>query len=207
MKNIILLSDGTGNSNIKDRGTNVFRMYEALDCKRQYGAKQQIAVYDDGVGTEDFKPLKIMGGAFGRGLARNVRGLYKSLVQVYTPGDKIYLFGFSRGAFTVRSLAGLIASEGILDIDSYPSDNQLDKAVMQLYENYRAKHPALMEKVTYDPFMKAVFKLDKSQRLFRHNEEEARKIEFVGVWDTVDAVGLPFDKATEFWDEYIVSRS
>ncbi len=203
MKNIILLSDGTGNSNIKDRGTNVFRMYEALDCKKQYGSKQQVAIYDDGVGTEDFKPLKLMGGAFGWGLARNVRNLYKSLVQVYAPGDKIYLFGFSRGAFTVRSLAGLIASEGILDVGHYQSDDSLDKAVMKLYENYRAKHTAKLEKLIYDPAINFFFKLDHVKELVVHPGDETKKIEFIGVWDTVDAVGLPFDKATELWDRII----
>src|SRR5512141_991742 len=87
-KNIILLSDGTGNSNIKDRGTNVFKIYEALDFNGLHGSqKEQIAFYDDGVGTEELKPLKILGGAFGWGLARNVRNLYKRLVQVYDPGD------------------------------------------------------------------------------------------------------------------------
>ena len=74
--------------------------------------QKQVAFYDDGVGTEEFKPLKILGGAFGWGLARNVKGLYKRLVQAYDPGnpndpsqsaDKVYLFGFSRGAFTVEA--------------------------------------------------------------------------------------------------------
>ncbi len=64
-KNIILLSDGTGNSNIKDRGTNVFKLYEALDFNGLHGPQKQVAFYDDGVGTEEFKPLKILGGAFG----------------------------------------------------------------------------------------------------------------------------------------------
>lgn len=156
-KNIILLSDGTGNSNIKNRGTNVFKTYEAIDYNKQHGAKEQVAFYDDGVGTQDFKPLKIMGGAFGWGLARNVRNLYKHLAQVYVPGDKIYLFGFSRGAFTVRTLAGLIASNGILDIGKYPTDDALELAVLQLYEAYRAQNSAALEKIFYTPVMKRLF--------------------------------------------------
>lgn len=202
-KNIILLSDGTGNSNIKDRGTNVFKLYEALDFNSLHDSPiEQVAFYDDGVGTEELKPLKILGGAFGWGLARNVRNLYKRLVHVYEPGDKIYLFGFSRGAFTVRTLASLIASEGILDITQYPTDEALDLAVLRLYEGYRAQHTALLENLLYKPLMALFFNAYDGLPSIR-NGEETKKIEFIGVWDTVDAVGLPFDKATEAWDKII----
>ncbi|MGI9072946.1 MAG: phospholipase effector Tle1 domain-containing protein [Bryobacteraceae bacterium] len=117
-KNIIICSDGTGNTGIKNRGTNVFKLFEALDLNR-HGADPnltpQIALYDDGVGTENFLPLKLWAGAFGWGLKRNVLKLYTGLVRIYDAGDRIYLFGFSRGAFTVRTLARLIAKCGILD--------------------------------------------------------------------------------------------
>jgi uncharacterized protein (DUF2235 family) len=203
-KNIILLSDGTGNSNIKDRGTNVYKLYEALDCNGLHGSQiKQVAFYDDGVGTEELKPLKILAGAFGWGLARNVRNLYKRLVQVYEPGDKIYLFGFSRGAFTVRTLVGLIAAEGILDITHYPTDKVLDLAVLQLYEGYRAKNTALLENVFYKPWMELFFNAYGEKTPVIHAGKEAKQIEFIGVWDTVDAVGLPFDKATEAWNALI----
>src|SRR5476649_2605747 len=104
-KNIIICSDGTGSTAIKDRGTNVFKLFEAVDLnghRTDLNVVPQIAIYDDGVGTEDFKPLKLLGGAFGWGLTRNVKDLYTGLVRVYDPGDQIYMFGFSRGAFTVR---------------------------------------------------------------------------------------------------------
>jgi len=202
-KNIVLFSDGTGNSNIKNRGTNVFKLYEALDFNDLHGSKkEQVAFYDDGVGTEQFKPLKILGGAFGWGLARNVKSLYKRLVQVYKPGDKIYLFGFSRGAFTVRSLAGLIASEGILDIARYPTDEDLNLAVLRLYEGYRARYPALLESVYYEPLMELYFKARGNGSHVAHGDQ-SKKIEFIGVWDTVDAVGLPFDGFTKAWNEVI----
>lgn len=96
-KNIILLSDGTGNGAAKRNKTNVRRLYEALDLHRV----DQVAFYDDGVGSQEFLPLKIIGGAVGWGLKRNVRELYKFLCRNYREGDRIYLFGFSRGAFTV----------------------------------------------------------------------------------------------------------
>ena len=109
-RNIILLSDGTGNSAAKLNKTNVWRLYQALELSDG----SQIAFYDDGVGTSGFKPLKLLGGALGVGLARNVRDLYRLLCQHYLgpdkdyAGDRIYIFGFSRGAFTARILADLI---------------------------------------------------------------------------------------------------
>ncbi|SJM91514.1 conserved hypothetical protein [Crenothrix polyspora] len=200
-KNIILLSDGTGNSNIKDRGTNVFKLYEAIDFNLP--DCQQVAFYDDGVGTQEFKPLKILGGAFGWGLSRNVRHLYKELVRTYEPGDKIYLFGFSRGAFTVRRLAGFICEMGILDKTAY-LDEQLDNAVWHSFRRYRAKNPALLEPL-YDPVIKLVFEngihklADKELKLC----DAKPSIEFIGAWDTVAAVGLPFDWATDILDSLI----
>lgn len=189
-KNIILLSDGTGNSNIKNRGTNVYKLYEAIDFNSS--KPKQIAFYDDGVGTQEFKPLKIMGGAFGWGLGRNVRHLYKELVQTYEPGDKIYMFGFSRGAFTVRTLAGFICNIGILDHQEYYDDDKLDKAVWQCYQQYRSKKLAVLEKLFYKP-NEIKFKLC----------EPHSSVEFIGAWDTVDAVGFPVDEITAFWNKYI----
>ncbi len=201
-KNIILLSDGTGNSNIKDRGTNVFRLYEAIDFNCDV---KQIAFYDDGVGTEKLKPLSLLGSAFGWGLAQNVRSLYKHLVQTYDheAKDNIYLFGFSRGAFTVRSLAGFIAKKGILNIhhnDRYHTDADLEDAIFQLYEEYRAENTAYLEKLFYQPFIKFFFSFS---TIPAEDLITDVPIKFIGVWDTVDAVGLPFDDATEFWNTYI----
>src|SRR4051812_17949846 len=99
-KNIVVCSDGTGNTTIKGRGTNVFKLFEAVDVNGHRWDPHlvpQLAFYDDGVGTENFKPLKILGGAAGVGLSRNVRELYKEVARVYDPGDQIYMFGFSRG--------------------------------------------------------------------------------------------------------------
>ncbi len=79
MKNIILLSDGTGNSAAKVWRTNVWRLFQSLDLK----GSNQIAIYDDGVGTSSFLPLAILGGAFGYGLKRNVLNLYKFLCRNY----------------------------------------------------------------------------------------------------------------------------
>jgi hypothetical protein len=201
-KNIILLSDGTGNSNVKNRGTNVYKLYEAIDFNSH--DCQQVAFYDDGVGTQEFKPLKFIGGAFGWGLSRNIRNLYKQLVHVFEPGDKIYLFGFSRGAFTVRRLAGLIGEMGILDKNAYHDEQSLDSAVWHCFKNYRQTNRAFLESF-YDPLIKLVFedrlyKLPSNQLVMLPVKPD---MEFIGVWDTVAAVGLPFDEATNFLDKFI----
>src|SRR5262245_47385460 len=92
-KNIVLLSDGTGNSAARLLKTNVWRIYEALDLN---DPETQVACYDDGVGTAAFRPLALLGGVFGYGLKRNVLRLYRFLAEHYEPGDRIYAFGFSR---------------------------------------------------------------------------------------------------------------
>jgi uncharacterized protein (DUF2235 family) len=98
-RKIILLSDGTGNSSAKIWRTNVWRIFEALDLS----SSDQVAIYDDGVGTSSFKPLAMLGGAFGFGLKRNVINLYKFACRNYrSSSDEFFAFGFSRGAFTIR---------------------------------------------------------------------------------------------------------
>ncbi|WP_234833899.1 DUF2235 domain-containing protein (plasmid) [Sinorhizobium meliloti] len=114
-KNIVLLADGTGNSASKLFKTNVWRLYEALDLNNQ----DQIASFSDGVGTSSFKPFEIIGLALGFGVKRRVIGFYKFLSLNYQPADRIYAFGFSRGAFIIRVLVGLVAREGLVDFQSH----------------------------------------------------------------------------------------
>src|SRR3979411_3560543 len=110
-RNIVLLSDGTGNSAAKVWRTNVWRTFEALDLS----GNDQVAFYDDGVGTSSFKPMAILGGAFGFGLRRNVIALYKFACRNYrNADDELFGFGFSRGAFTIRIVMGLIDSQGLV---------------------------------------------------------------------------------------------
>jgi len=190
-KNIVICSDGTGNTAIKGRGTNVFKLYEAVDLighKIDRSLTPQIAIYDDGVGNEDFKPLKIFAGITGFGLARNVRLLYKSLVRVYDPGDCIFLFGFSRGAFTVRTLASLISTCGILDIARLPTTEALDQAVHRAYAVYRqVYHTKLATLLGHKPNQKLIARFE--QRYARHLNV---RIRFIGAWESVDAVGAPW---------------
>ena len=107
-RNLIMCSDGTGNSGGKTLGTNVWRIYNAIDRRNEPVESVQLAFYDDGVGTDDNKIMKAVGGAFGFGFRRNVQDLYGFLLRQYQPEDEIFLFGFSRGAYTVRAFAGML---------------------------------------------------------------------------------------------------
>ena len=212
-KNIVLCSDGTGNSIGKGRGTNVARIHEALDL---YGhrvdpsLRQQLALHDDGVGTEGLRILRLFSGAFGWGLSRNVRELYAALCRWYEPGDAIYLFGFSRGAFTVRTLAGLIAECGIVDRRHWQTDAELRRLVRQAY----AKHRMRYESRLFQWFRRVVglrsaekasqqFRLAKGVQHWKIAPGGEVPIRFVGVWDTVDAVGFPVDHLAGFWNSFV----
>src|SRR4051812_15146039 len=133
MTKIVLFSDGTGNSSAKAEKTNVWRMFQALDQRRS----DVRAMYDDGVGTSRNKYLAALGGVFGWGLKRNVIHLYKFACRNHqNDKDEIYGFGFSRGAFTIRVLVGLIVEEGLV---TFRSEDELDRNARAAYRHYRSK--------------------------------------------------------------------
>src|SRR5215211_6089291 len=115
-KRIVVCCDGTWNTANQGRGgvpcpTNVAKI-DAAVAERDASGVRQIPLYQPGVGTNRWERLR--GGAFGVGLSRNILALYQKLIEVSGPDDEIFLFGFSRGAYTARSLAGLIRKSGIL---------------------------------------------------------------------------------------------
>ena len=190
-KNIVICSDGTGNSTISGRGTNVFKLFEAVDLNGHRWDPHrtpQVAFYDDGVGSESFKPLRLLGGAAGWGLSENIRQLYKELVRIYDPGDQIYVFGFSRGAFTVRSLVGLIATCGLVDASKCKTADDLDKTVKKAYAAYRQCYRTRLGKMFLGDSGREAGKRFSAL----HSIKEETRVRFIGVWDTVDAVGMPF---------------
>jgi uncharacterized protein (DUF2235 family) len=209
-KNIILLADGTGNSAASALKTNVWRLYQALDLRTPAPAGQasQIAYYDDGVGTESFKPLKVLGLAFGFGLARNVRDLYTFLCRNYEEGDGIFLFGFSRGAFTVRVLAGLILRCGLVRA---PSETELEERVKAAYSEY--KRDVARRATVTRPYLIAGrllgghetgYGTDHVKLSFEPGFEQLfPEISFMGIWDTVDAYGMPIDELKLAIDHYV----
>ena len=175
MKRLVLCCDGTWNSADKedDHGnpcvTNVVEL--AFRVAKRDGDTLQILYYDQGVGTGNFVD-HLFGGAFGDGLIDNIYDGYRFLIANYEPGDEVYLFGFSRGAFTARSLAGMIRKCGILKRESVEHYRE----ALALYKD--GQHPD-----------------DAVPRQFREQHSvcggEAIGIKLVGVWDTVGALGIP----------------
>jgi uncharacterized protein (DUF2235 family) len=191
-KNILLFSDGTGNSAAKLAKTNVWRLYQAVDLS---DSKRQIAYYDDGVGTSSFKPLALLGGAFGWGLKRNVLDLYTFLCRNYDPGDRIFCFGFSRGAFTARVLAGLIVYEGIVNPNG---QKNLRKRATTAFREYRRKRyrSALRLEVVGRFIRDLLFRKNRAAYDAETHKRQRAPVTFLGIWDTVAAYGLPFDELT-----------
>lgn len=211
-KNIVLCSDGTGNSGGKGRGTNVWHIFNAVDLNgHKWDAKKapQVAFHDDGVGTQSNVLLKTLGGALGLGLKRNIRELYTFLAKNYDPGDRIFLFGFSRGAYTIRALGGLIAQLGIIDRRKYDDErlNQLAKeAVGILRRNFQRKVVKQMsseqkqdQKEKRIETEADIFRREHCVKDAEHAPDGLVDIAFIGVWDTVDAYGFPFDHLADFW--------
>jgi hypothetical protein len=189
-KNILLFSDGTGNSAAKLAKTNVWRLYQAVDLSNP---GRQIAYYDDGVGTSSFKPLAVLGGAFGWGLKRNVLDLYTFLCRNYEPGDRIFCFGFSRGAFTARVLAGLIVREGVLIPDG--QSNLRQRATTAFREYRRKRYSSTLRVEAVFRFIRDLFVGDRDYSHDAGKRHQAT-VAFLGIWDTVAAYGLPIDELT-----------
>lgn len=194
-KNIILLSDGTGNAASRVWRTNVWRFFQALDLTTSH----QVAAYDDGVGTSAFKPLALLGGAFGWGLKRNVLDLYKFLCRNYEEGCQIYGLGFSRGAFTIRVLMGLVVNQGIIKFDS---ESELNRRAKSAYRAYRAEryHSVFRIEKAFrflrDVAIAIKNRLRGHQAYIREDNCQPEAIRFIGVWDTVAAYGLPIEEMT-----------
>ena len=176
MKRIIVCCDGTWNKpGNKDRGqlveTNVEKMYDSIETKQS--TVKQVKYYGQGVGTSYSITDQLLGGGMGEGIDRNIQDAYKFLMWTYEPGDEIYFFGFSRGAYTVRSLAGLIRNCGILKPQFLP-------LVSEAYHLYRDR-----SEITHpDSDLMIAFRNS-------YGIEQATPIKFLGVWDTVGALGIP----------------
>jgi len=175
MRRLIVCADGTWNQpNEDDHGvpapTNVVKMQQAIKSVDARGVSQ-IVFYHKGVGTGTDVLDKVAGGAFGEGLDTNIKDCYRFLVNNYTPGDEIYFFGFSRGAYTVRSLAGLIRNSGMLQ---QAHAGMIDEA----FSLYRDRDPSK------DP-------TSNSATAFRQAFSRDVDLQCVGVWDTVGALGVP----------------
>lgn len=176
MKRIVVCCDGTWNKpGSTDRGqrveTNVERIYKAVDTESVPGL--QIKFYGPGVGTKFAITDQLLGGGTGMGIDKNIQDAYKFIMWSYQPGDELYLFGFSRGAYTIRSLGGLIRNCGVLR----PEYLNLVSEAYQLYRDRTIlTHP---DSDQMQSFRKT------------YSMEVQTPIKFMGVWDTVGALGIP----------------
>jgi uncharacterized protein (DUF2235 family) len=204
---IVVFSDGTGNSSAKLFRTNVWRLYEALDlCDNN----RQVAYYDNGVGTASFVPLALLGGAFGFGLKRNVRDIYRFICRnAAKPGEhQIYTFGFSRGAFTIRVLLGLIERQGL--VPYHGDDRELTRLATWAYREYRREALPGGRIVKTFRWIRDTALRFFEKRLRRgvalytsaHNRRDVR-VAFAGLWDTVAAYGFPIVEMTRGWDRWV----
>ncbi len=138
MKNLVVCCDGAWNTPTDtERGlpspTNVVKLYNAL----AQDEKAQLAYYHPGVGTGKSWLDHLVGGSTGEGLDHNIMSAYRWLAGNYAAGDRIFLFGFSRGAYTVRSLGGLIAKCGLIDLSAVKDPDDLWSRVRQVFAAYR----------------------------------------------------------------------
>ena len=181
-KNIILCCDGTWNNINNADGkvispTNVVQLYNSLAKIDQNGIPQH-RYYHPGVGTEGSKLDRIIEGITGDGLDKNIKSAYRELCEYYQDGDKIFLFGFSRGAYTVRSLSGFIALVGLLEIDNLDEQEIWDRIDHVYSQGYRLKNETRSNWNTKNWH-------------FKNPEHQLIPIHFMGVWETVGALGIP----------------
>ena len=175
-KNIVICCDGTGDE-YGDRNSNVVQLYRALIIDGQ----RQVGYYNPGVGTEgsptSTNKLRaaisvITGLAIGAGILDNVSDAYRYLMNVYEQGDNVYLFGFSRGAYTARAIAGVLRMFGLL----CPGNEGLIPYVVRMYARRTRKAAGKVHTFDVASGFKATFCRPCPPHL-------------VGVWDTVPSVG------------------
>jgi len=170
MKRLVVCCDGTWQKLTSPYPTNVVKIAQAIKSTSDQNIPQLI-FYDEGIGTEN--PIaKILGGAFGKGIDQNIRDGYRFLCLNYEPGDEIYLFGFSRGAYTVRSLAGMIFNSGLLPREKI-------RKAPEAYEKYRSRQ---------SEFAPDAYKMEQFRQ---ENNAKQVPITLIGCWDTVGSLGIP----------------
>jgi uncharacterized protein (DUF2235 family) len=184
MKHIVICCDGTGNQ-YGDANSNVVKLYQAL--KRD--ADHLTAYYHPGVGTMGAKNAltatgkawtKFRGLAFGYGLAENITDAYRYLMQTFEPGDRIFIFGFSRGAYTARALCGMLEMLGLL---APGAEGQIPYAMRLFKRREGAIFSGLRPRSNK-------FEIAKG---FQHTFCRECKPYFLGLWDTVSSVGWILD--------------
>ncbi len=175
MKRLVICCDGTWNRPDAKHVTNIEKIARTVKTDLAgTGGVQQLVLYLSGVGGAGYHTDRLLGGAFGLGLFHNVLAGYRFLSLNYEPGDEIYVFGFSRGAYTARSLAGMVAKVGLLTRRALVQE-KLPEAV----ERYKGVDGKSGKKGA---------STEEFKRDFCHHDTP---IHFIGVFDTVGALGVP----------------
>lgn len=194
-KRLIFCFDGTWNRLSADNPTNVVQLAQMVRPVASDGTPQ-IVYYDEGIGTGTYFAKRLWQGMFGEGMEAILREAYRFLIFNYDPGDEIFIFGFSRGAFTARSFAGFIRHAGILDV---VSASKIDEAI-QLYKASPAGQSGIELLAALDFRSRhctavCVSEDDRSYRMQTIEGFDAATplldIRYLGVWDTVRALGVP----------------
>lgn len=193
MKRLIICFDGTWNRLDAPHATNVVITAESVLPIASDGTAQVI-FYDEGIGTRKGETLK--GGLFGAGMVENLGDAYRFLIFNHTPGDQIFVFGFSRGAYTARSFAGMLSVCGLLR----RSDASKVTEVIERYQSRRgdsAAYAADMRKFRskYSPHL-CVSDDDETWRCknvagYQAGQSSRLQVDYLGVWDTVGSLGVP----------------
>jgi uncharacterized protein (DUF2235 family) len=171
-KKIAVFLDGTANDQASR--TNIARLYELTT---NHYASDVVAYYSEGVGTDG----RIIGAITGWGIGQDVRDAYSFLSQYYNDTqDRIYIFGFSRGSYAARILAGFIQVAGLVDLKGLNQDEK-SNLVSELFNAYKGEK-SLKERADAIQFV-----LD-NQRVTTKKDV---KIEIMGLWDTIEALGTP----------------
>ena len=198
MKRIVILCDGTWNRSDAAHPTNVVRLARAMAPVARDGIVQ-VPIYVEGVGSgRGVTRLarwtdRILGGALGWGLMDNVIEAYRHLVFLHEPEDEIFLFGFSRGAFTARSLAGFVRSTGILDRDRL---HLLPEAIARYRRrDDRTATPGSEESHEFRARMSLRVVTSPEEAAYRRAQDMPEaplvRLAYMGVWDTVGTMGVP----------------
>ena len=174
MKRLVVCCDGTWNKPDNETITNVEKMARTVQSDpAATGGAHQLVYYVSGVGAGSYAADRILGGAFGFGLFHNVIACYRFLAQNYEPGDEIFILGFSRGAYTARSVAGMVGRVGLL-------------TKLALVEE---KLPAAVNMYQRKDMPSGAFGASVDE--FKHDHCHPAAVSFLGVFDTVGALGVP----------------
>jgi uncharacterized protein (DUF2235 family) len=216
-KNVLIFSDGTGARGglfVDERRSNVYKLYRATRCdpESEVDPRKQVAFYNPGIGTSPpgsgtvtgigRRIYNLVSAALGLGLTRNIIDCYAAIVRLYRPGDRIFLFGFSRGAYTVRCVAAVVAFCGVPTRMKDGSPLRLDpasirsiaiEAVTKVYQHTSSwksddgnpRHAELLEQ------RRELAR--RFRKIYGSGDENSANVypHFIGVFDTVASLSNP----------------